>query len=118
MYCALCPANRGATVYPCPDVPWHQVQLRTLALSPSPAHEGTVEATIARIAILNPMRFMTPSFHALCIHRNNDVYIGGSSLQITDVGRDRFNLRPRQIVCRRCHDGGCINRRALASLRL
>jgi hypothetical protein len=76
MYCGLCPANRGATIKPWPDVPWHQVQLRTPALSP--AHAGAVEAIIARTAIFNPMRFMTSSFRTLCIHRNGDVWNGGT----------------------------------------
>ena len=40
------------------------------------------------------------------------------SLQITDIGGDGFNLGPRQIVRRRRHDGGCIDRRTLTSLRL
>jgi hypothetical protein len=40
------------------------VQFRTPAPSPSPAQTGPVEATIARIAIFNPMRFMTSSFRA------------------------------------------------------
>src|SRR5215472_6412697 len=39
---------------PCPDVPRHQVQLRTPA-SPSHATKGTMEATIIRSAAFNPM---------------------------------------------------------------
>ena len=39
------------------------------------------------------------------------------SLQITDIGRDGFNLGSRQIVRRRRHDRRCINRRTLASHR-
>src|ERR1700730_12366057 len=82
--------------------------------SPSPAQTGTVEATIARIAIFNPMRFMTSSFRASCTHRRHVQWT--PSLQITDIGRDGFDLGPGQIVRRRRHDGGGVNRSTLTAL--
>ena len=66
--------------------------------SPSPAHAGAVEATIARIAILNPMRFMTPSFRALCAHRDGD------RLEIASLTADNSH-RPRRL--RPATSSGC-----------
>src|ERR1700676_3262206 len=62
------------------------------------------------------MRFMTSSFRALCVDRR--CVKGHHSLQLTYVGGDGVNLRSRQIVRRRCHDGGCVDRRTLTSLLL
>ena len=39
-------------------------------------------ATIARIAIFKLMRFMTSSFRALCIHRNDDVRHSGTHCRL------------------------------------
>ena len=53
MYCGRCPANRGAVAKPSADVPWHQVQFRTAAVSSPPASVGTVTQKITSKAILN-----------------------------------------------------------------
>src|ERR1700732_1358308 len=98
------------------------MQLRTAALSS--AQEQTVETVetvqtkIARTAMFNPMRFMTPSFRAswtkpTCRHMGWQC-----SLQITDIGRDGFNLGPRQVVRRWRHDRGSVDRRTLTSFAL
>jgi hypothetical protein len=58
MYKRLCPANLGAVVKPCADVPWHHVQFRMLSGFTSPADAATAEARIARTAISDLMNFI------------------------------------------------------------
>jgi len=76
MYERFCAANCGAVEKPCPNEPWHQVQLLSakflpvLTSSTSPNDEATVEKTDAKIAIFSCMRFM----NFLCGYRETTKY--------------------------------------------
>src|SRR6516225_694996 len=103
MYCRLCPANRGAIVYPCPEEPWHQLQLLSANLFPGvdisepPANAATEVKTTARIASDDLMRFMFRSRQRV------------SSL-VTEIGRNGRVLRPGHVMRNRLHDVSRITR--------
>src|SRR6516165_8603815 len=109
IYWWRCPANRGAVVNPCAPVPWHQVQLRIGVASPAsrgpPAAKNTTSVAIFEVK-LSIIRVLV-----LSAYERSDL------LQIAEIGRDRCDLRLRQIVGGGSHDGRCVlGWRALAPL--
>lgn len=97
MYCRLCPANRGAIVYPWPEEPWHQVQLLSANLFPGidisgpPANAAAEQMTTARIANDDLMGFMFRSGRMV-------------SFLVTEISRDGRVLRPGHVMRDRLHD--------------
>src|SRR5215469_13327606 len=97
IYWWRCPANRGATVNPCADVPWHQVQLRTGTESAA-ASAAPAEIRMPRNTMFNGLIMIRVLHHENSRHST-------LSLQIADIGRDGGDLRLGEIVRGRYHNG-------------